>query len=577
MHAYIILHSYCAKYCELYPPPPHTYTQEAEHRLGANSKEISRLTTELSHTKTVNTSLTSRLEQLVQLKQQVHSEYTSTLNELKTLRKTHADAVTNHCKYLHTLLSSLNASKTKNSSSSECGSDSELISLGSDQNKWERLAGSVTTAIVALADALKRTKKEAKHLQATNTSLVATLQSTDDMYKESMGKMTSNMESQERHWAERTNELKILYDTKLIESKERCLETEQQIVGLKQEIETSSSERNHYKTMLDQAKQRIEEINNLLQEKTLRLSTLNQKLEECLNKEKEFSLKNQQLEEQLSQVQEVHRGYKNDRACLLACNCLLAGSLFPTLARVQELTKQKKVLLRQLALCEKLQQQVIGIVRSIQSDIGEPQSQSVLENSQCSIIGNSKSPTTPLLRFRKVSIVILAVNRLKKMDKQTACLFSINLSSICNHHITVQLGQRLSKHSHPPQQHQATDIASWLRSERVLSDVRDCFSDLQSTLDSITSKQSSSYNQSPIRQRPSSNQKLECQRVIINPTKNCFVQILEKMSCRFHSDCGSLTSDSLCYRLGRGLERALHSVSGQGYCNSTEVLRVCTM
>ncbi len=326
--------------------------------------------------------------------------------------------------------------------------------------------------------------------------------------------------------------------------------------------------------MLDQAEQRIEEINNLLQEKTLRLSTLNQKLEECLNKEKEFSLKNQQLEEQLSQVQEVHRGYKNDRACLLACNCLLAGSLFPTLARVQELTKQKKVLLRQLALCEKLRQQVIGIVRSIQSDIGEPQSQSVLENSQCSIIGNSKSPTTPLLRFRKVSIVILAVNRLKKMGKQTTCLFSINLSSICNHHITVQLGQRLSKHSHSPQQHQATDIASWLRSERVLSDARDCFSDLQSTLDSITSKQNSSYNQSPIRQRLSSNQKLECQRVIINPTKNCFVQILEKMSCRFHSDCGSPTSDSLCYRLSRGLERALHSVSGQGYCNSTEVLRV---
>ncbi len=519
--------------------------------------------------------MTSQLEQLSQREQRTHFEHTSALNDLKALRNTHSDLVVSHCKYLHTLFASLNVSRTKNGSSTDVSTDSEL-NWSPDRSKWEGLTGCVTTAVMALTEALKRTKKDVKLLKATNTSLVTTLQSADALYKESTEKLTSNMESQEKQWNQRTNELKTQYDTKLIDVEERLLEFEQKIAELNREIEICVDEKTRLETMLDQSEQKVEELNHLLREKTLALSSSGKKLSECLLKEKECSIHTQQLEEQVSQMQEVHRGYKNDRACLLACNCLLAGSLFPALAHVKELSKQRSIILKQLALCETVRQRVIQIVRSIRYEIGERQNR--LENSQRLITNGSPPPIlTPLLHFRKISIVVLAVNRLKKMRKQTCHLFSIDISSPNSkrHHVNVHMGQQWSKRSRLPQQQyeqQTTDIARWLRSERVLSDVRDSFSDLQSTLDTITSKQTDPRCQFPSNLRPSYHQTF-----IVNPTRDCFVQLLEKMSCHFHTDCEShVLSGSLCYHLGRGLERALCRGVGQhDYCSSTEVCTAC--
>ena len=557
-------------------------SQEAEQRLSAGSKEISRLNAELSHSKAVNSSLQTQLEKLTQIEQQTRSEYTSILNELSTLKKTYSDEITTHCHYLHTLVTSLNSSKTKPGSSSGGSSESDLISWSSDQTKWENLTSSVTTAVMAISEALKRTKREVKYLKATNSSLVATLESADALYKESAGKLTSNMEAQERQWTQRTNEMKSLYDSKLTESEEKCMELEQRMIRLKREIDTCSVESNHYKTLLDQADQRIEELNESVEEKTQTLSRLSQELKESQNKEQECSLANQKLQDQLTQLHEIHKGYKNDRACLLACTCLLAGSLFPALARIKELSTQRSILLRQLSSCEKLHRQCCEIVWSIQSNIGEPQSQNALESSQCSIVGGSKSPTLPLLRFRKVSIAVLAVNRLKRLRsrRQNCSLFSLDLvtQSSSTHHLSVHIGQRATKHTKPvsssqqQQSQQTSDIASWLRSERVLSDVRESFSDLQSSLDSITShpKQSSARTQSPSKQLTSTKHKSDNLK-IIRPTQDCYLQLLEKMSLRFDREDQCLASaSSLCSRLCQGLEKTLQRAH-QGYSNCTEV------
>ena len=489
--------------------------------------------------------------------------------------------MTSHCRYLHSLFASINSTKVKTGSSSEGSSESDLISWGSDQTKWESLTGSVTTAVMALAEALKRTKREVKYLKATNSSLVATLESADALYKESAGKLTLNMEAQERQWTQRTNELKSLYDSKLTESEEKCAELEQRIAQLTRELETCSVERNRCERLLDQANRRIEELNQSMEQKTQHQLHLTQQLRESHNTERECSLTNQKLQDQLAQVQEVHRGYKNDRACLLACTCLLAGSLFPALARIQELSTQRSVLLRKLTSCEKLHRQVCEIVRSIQSDIGEPESQTTPEGSQCSVFNGSKAPTPPLLRFRKVSIVVIAANRLKRLCKLNHSLFAIDLvtQSSSTHHVSVHIGQRITKHSKPAnasrqqQAYQVSDIASWLRSERVLSDVRESFSELQSTLDSITShqsKQSSARSQSPSKQLASSKHKSGSQK-ILSPTRDCYLQLLEKMSVRFSREDQSIAfSGSLCSRLGRGLEKTLQKVQ-QGYSNTTEV------
>lgn len=540
---------------------------------------ISGLRAELSLCQTASSSLQSQLEQLKRREQQTHSEYTSTLNELASLKKTISDKMTSHCNYLHTLLTSINSSKTKQGSLGEGSSDSELINWDIDGgNKWESLTGPVTTAVMALMEALKRTKREAKHLKATNTSLVSTLQSTDTMYKKSTEKLTSDLESQERQWTQRVGELKSQYNTKLVESETKCFQLEQKIAELRREIDSTLDERGHYKTLLAQNECRVEELDQSLKEKVQNISALKQQLKEILNREKEISDTNHQLQDQLSQLQEVHRGYKNDRACLLACTCLLVGSLFPALVCIQELANQRTVLLRQLASSEKLRKQVFGLVRSIQNDIGEPQSQSPLESSQCSLIISSKSPP-PLLRFRRVSIAVLALNRLKKLRKGTTSLFSINIATASINpqlHFAVHVGQRLNKHLKQVQHsqkhgHSATDIAGWLRSERVLSDVRDCFSDLQSTLDSITLKQSSSRTHSPNQQ--TSKQKLNDQRIIVNPTRDCFIQLMRKMSPRFTRDNDSvLMGESLCCRLRLGLEKALQRVSAHhSYCSSAEV------
>lgn len=501
----------------------------------------------------------------------MQSEYTSALNELTALRKTHSDTLASHCKYLHTLLASVNTSRAKNGSSKDVTVDSDLI-CNPDHSKWEKLAGCVTTSVLALTEASKRTKKEVKLLKATNNSLVATLQSADALYKESSEKLTIDMESHEKQWIEKTNKLRAQYDTKLMQVEERLLEFEKKTAELNHEIEICVEEKAYYKTMLEKSEQKIKELDNLLQEKTLALSLSDQQLNQSLNREKECSARAQQLESQVGQMLEVHRGYKNDRACLLACSCLLAGSLYPALARVHELSEQRKILLKQLTLRERLHQQVSQIVGSIQSEIGEHQNKS--GNSQCLKTNGLSVPTiSPLLQFRKFSIVVLAINRLKKVHKRTSRLFSVDVAfpSSVRHHVSIHMGQQVSKQSRLSQQQhkrQSTDIANWLRSERVLSDIRDSFTGLQSSLDAITSKQSNPRGQSTSSLR-TSNQR----RVIINPTKDCFIQLLEKMSSRFQPACENYVSnDSLCYRLSRGLEQALRrKTARQYYCSSAKV------
>lgn len=569
-------------------------------RIKASSKDIYRLNSELTRSQTTITSLKNELDTLTQRGIETQSKYRESAQELSALKKKYATEHDNHCRYLCSLLDHLSPSKSKNSqgSSSENNSTSDLPRWGTTSSRphiqWDNLSAAVNTATVALSEALKRTKRELKQIKSTNSSLSSMLESVDALHKESTQKLTLNIEEQERQWTQRTDELKNHYDAKLVETEQRCVEFERHASELKREVDNMSAEKEHCETMLSHSEQRIQELNQTVKERADKVSSLNHEIEECTNREKVVSQLNQQLDGQISQLQEVHRGYKNDRACLLACTCLLAGSLFPALHRVQDLTVQRINLLKQLSACNKLHTQVCELVNSIQTDIGEPQNQN--ESSQFSLSLGSSFALHPLLRFRKAVIVVLAANRLSKFRKRSKFIFSLNLPSrnhslsACQHPLSVHIGHRYLKSSKQKQSpevlpsHQrllsTNDLASWLRSEKVLSDVRDSFSDLQATLDSCTShqsKQSPSQSHSPT-QKTSSRKKLEQDLVLVNPTRDCFERLLQKMSPRFEESSSlshapvSLSVDSLSCKLRTGLECALKRLpSLHGYIGSTEV------
>ena len=577
----------------------HKHSQDAELRLNANSQKISRLNSELTQSQVAVLSLQNELDTLAQRAEKSQTMYRESAEELSALKKKYTMERDIHCNYLHSLLDRLSPSKSKNSqgSSSENNATSDLPHWGTTSSRphlqWDNLSAAVNTTTVALSEALKQTKRELKQVKSTNNSLNSMLESVDALHKESTQKLTVNIEEQERQWTQRTCELKNHYDAKLVEAEQRCLEFEGHVSELKREVANISAEKDHCETMLSHSEQQIQELNQTVKERADKVSSLNHQIEEYTNREKVVSQLNQQLESQLSQLQEVHRGYKNDRACLLACTCLLVGSLFPALRRVQDLTVQQTNLLKQLSACNKFHAQVCELVTSIQTDVCEPQNQN--ESSQLS---GSSSASHPLLRFRKVVIVVLAANRLLKFRKRSKFLFSLDLPSwnyslsACQHHLSVHIGHRYLKSSKQKQSPEAlpshqrpltNDIASWLRSEKVLSDVRDSFSDLQATLDSCTShqsKQSTSHSRSFSRSthKTSSRKKLEQDLVLVNPTRDCFGRLLQKMSLRFEENSSlshapvSLSVDYLCCRLGRGLECILKRLpSLHGYIGSTEV------
>ena len=546
------------------------YLQEADKQLGESALEISKLSKELALCKAKASSLKKELETCQRNHEQERSSHQTTLEKLDMLKQTHRNDSEEHCRFLSLLHEQLRM--TVNSSIPSASSDSELESNHSWPSTstplkhpipadWASLSNAVSTAALALSEALKRSKKEAKSLKLTVSNLQSTLESTRAMQKETTCKLMLNHEEQESQLNQRNEQMKANFEALLVEAENKAL-------------------------------------------------SLQQRLDDALRDVAQLSESKQQLETQLKQIQEAHRVYKNDRACLLSCTCLLAGSLFPALLRLQQLQLQKAVLLKQLLEAQKLHKSVIEVVTSIQDHIGVHIVAST-EHSRSDRVSDSER-TQPraissLLKFRKAVIVVLAVKRLQASShSQNSILFRVSYPrNIGQFQIPVYLGLREKKSSNKsspttgssplPSYTQSyrtlkpssKELASWMRSEKALVEVRESFTHLQSLLDSCTTQQQKKLQLQNRRQgsRKEKSFKDSNHTLVLRPARTAFETLLEKMGEHFPhmNDSSNVSSDclyylrlhpkSLCYQLAQGLSTILrkkpHSL--ECYSKSSEV------
>lgn len=540
--------------------------------------EISRLSKELALCKAKTSALKKELDASQQNHEQEKNNHQVTLEKLNTLKLTHRNDSEEHCRFLSLLHEQLrmtvNSSTPSGSSDSELESDHSWPSTSTPLKHpvpadWANLSNAVSTAALTLSEAFKRSKKEAKSLKLTVSNLKSTLESTRAMHKETTCKLTLNHEEQENQLNQRNEQMKANFEALLVEAENKAL-------------------------------------------------NLQQKLDDALQDVAQFGESKQQLETRLKQLQETHRVYKNDRACLLSCTCLLAGSLFPALLRLQQLQLQKAVLLKQLLEAQKLHKSVVEVVTSIQDHIGmhivasTEDNQSGRESQVTDKEGTQPRAISSLLKFRKAVVVVLAVRRLQVMHLQNHILFRANYPrNIGQFQIPVHLGLREKRSpnksspttgSSPPPSYTCShrtakpsskELASWMRSEKALVEVRESFTHLQSLLDSCTTQH---QKQQQIQNRGQGSRKEKSFKdshriLVLRPAKTAFETLLEKMDEHFphvkdSNNSSIIYSDglcylrlhqkSLCYQLAQGLFAILRKKPHplQCYSKSSEVSSV---
>lgn len=550
------------------------YLQEADKQLGESVQEISKLNKQLAHSQAKSSSLKKEMDALQQSYEQERDSHHKTQEELDLLRKDHRNDTEEHCRFLSLLREQL--SLTSLSVPSESSSDLEQESSQSWPSTstplrqtvpidWGGLSKSVSAGVLALCEAFKQSKREVKNLKLTAAKLKSTLESTRAMHKDTTCRLTMNHEEQENQWSKRNEQLKANFEALVAELENKVLHLQQKLDMTLQDA-----------SQLDQARQ--------------------------------------QLESQLKQLRETHRVYKNDRACLLSCTCLFAGSLFPALQRLQELSLQKAVLLKQLTELEKLRESVVEVSNSIRDHIGvhiEPHSEDIKESRFPDSRQNLPQVHPLLLKFRKAVIAVLAIRRFQMIQSEKNVLFCAKFPKSVNYvfqipvHIgikenrtpdnspTVKTSSAASRHSNGAPKPSGKDLASWMRSEKALVEVRESFSHLQIALDSYTSQQQHQKQHWPtrghgLRKREKGAKDPYRTTPVLRPARTAFEAALEKMSSHFPymknstgssivcSDslvCLRLRPKSLCYRLARGLLAILKNKSHpvQGYSKSAEV------
>ena len=300
--------------------------------------------------------------------------------------------------------------------------------------------------------------------------------------------------------------------------------------------------------------------------------------DEALQNAERLSTSNQQLESRLNQMQDVHQVYKNDRACLLACVCLLSGSLFPALGRIQQLAMEKAFLLKQVCSYQKLEAQISEIVASITADIGTVEQEDGNGGGN-PLLPYSGSKCHPLLRFRKAAIAVVAAKRLLRLREESQLLFSIAGVEGSLPRVPVCMGSKSSKRKggitravRPPPKISDEDLACWLRSEKVLLEVRDSLSELQATLDACTSHTHRSSKKEKTATL-SNKRRPELGATTLDPAKASFTSFLHKAHPHFQFPSSLLTAGSLWQRLGQGLAGILRvkMAPHSGYATCTEV------
>ena len=338
------------------------------------------------------------------------------------------------------------------------------------------------------------------------------------------------------------------------------------------------------------------------------ISSTIQKYQQCakeaLQKVEQLTTSKQQVEAHLTRLQEVHQTYKNDRACLLTCASLLAGSLFPALERIQQLMLEKSLLLKQISSHKNLQMKVCELVTLIQADIGDSSPTENGKNKTPHFVSLSEYTYHPLLRFRKLVIVVLAVNRLLRLCAESTMTFSLRGTEgrNLNPNLRVCVGTRdgtvpsRKKRGvvRPSPRCANKDLVGWLRSETMLIEVRESFTELQSTLDACTVLHHLHQPKGGRKEKTLPNhtqRRPDLETSAVAPTKASFAVLLEKVASHFPftphspppppSHVTLLTPlGSLWSRLGEGLTvvllRAGHPHLG-GHATCSKVRKTCSM
>ncbi len=290
--------------------------------------------------------------------------------------------------------------------------------------KWAKLASLVYSSVQSMKMAFGQAREEiaiCKNVMEKQSSLLACA---TQRHEEMLSQHEVEEEEREKQWENRLAEIKRKYELLLMDRDNGSTAIETQVRNCVCELEESKKVRDH----LEQS--------------------------------------NKNLKLQLTQLSDVQKLHKHDRACLLSCVSLMTGTVLACLHRLQQLHFQKQFLVR--------------LSKSIQTT----ETQVRLAN-----------------HFRSIALVVLAANRLRRLRSESTRLHMQNHSgySVIIPYIGLKPSRRTSNASSLSLElaHSDTDISQWLRSEQVLSDVRQCFSSLQSTLDSHTLQQH--RNQDPNR------------------------------------------------------------------------------
>ncbi len=388
-------------------------------------------------------------------------------------------------------------------------------------NSWTEMSKVVKSSVTKLAKSYKEAREEIKECKLVLKKQQSLLESAADMHEEAVSKLNVEESEKEKQWEQRLTEIKRHYELLLIEKDGGVDRNRLHLLEeLQAQVNMQSSELQKLKHIHTQLKEQNHQLENLRGEKN--------QLEEA----------NSTLNSQLTQLKEIHKTYKNDRACLLSCVCLMVSTLLPSISRVQQLSFQKHILL--------------NLWRKAKEKSTSENNLQLHTNSKVVCVGVKRTMNRRKKCFRIAVIVAIAANRLVKLRSEGLQFLSLNKM------YAISLPSA-SSHKSPRSQPFAStisdqDIALWLRNEQVLYDVRNHMSSLQTTLDLCTKKHLSSSR------KYSSSEKESMKSLVID----CHHKFLKRVLTHYnvHHDFSvfdiSIQHNSLWYKLGLGLEASLN-------------------
>ncbi|XP_033113487.1 coiled-coil domain-containing protein 171-like [Anneissia japonica] len=254
------------------------------------------------------------------------------------------------------------------------------------------------------------------------------------------------------------------------------------------------------------------------------------------------------LESECKQLRVAVEKSKIIQASLLAACCLLTGAYMPLCRRAKQLANQRDILEQQLAERHVMKEKVLELVctLALKEDNKE--------------MGKSEGDMSMLMKFRASVIAVIAANRLRRLLKQSQCLFmstdipaGITSTIVCLPQMKQVQGSMeisdKSSHSDDLGSSTAATAISWLTSQQTLTSILQATSDLSELL-MLTPEQMLSLH---------SKKATQLIEVAFQRLVNCLgpaYETPESSKGRFPRD-----RSSLVFLLGLGLKRALGMAS----------------